>query len=123
MENIFEILIVYRYIKINKMSLFCDFESVIISGRIIPGYLEQHHRNQCIYQCIFIWIISIRYVLAAITENPLVWAIIGDPLYVAGSRSLLNLVLFFLGIQASIMQTIFIWGMKLFIHFKITIFK
>ena len=55
--------------------------------------------------CIFLWFITFRFILASITTNPRIWAIIGDPFYYSKDRVLINLVLFCISLLGTLLMT------------------
>jgi len=98
-------------ISVNKFELFFLKESILTAN--FEHYCENirsESQFRPIIVCIFCWLITIRWFVAAIISNPNIWILIADPFYSTGDRILFNLVLFGISLLGTLFRTLFIIG-------------
>jgi hypothetical protein len=89
-----------RKISVNFIEKNC-LEVFLLSTNFEDYYNKKTNRRRQLYSliaCIFGGFIAIRFLIAALITDPELIALIGDPIYLAGDKVLLNLMLFFITI-------------------------
>src|SRR5277367_3290878 len=62
--------------------------------------------------CIWFWINTFRFLILALTDDPNILILFGDPLHITGNRKLFNSFLFLCALSTTLFNTAFIIGIK-----------
>ena len=94
----------------NSNMMISSFKPFAVTNNLINFENNERIKVKQKATSLFLWLMSSRFLLASVSSNDLIWAIIGNPFHYTNDRVLFNLVILGLSSMSTFFHTILIKG-------------